>query len=83
VGKGGNEVYCNPAMDKVLAKADAQQLDQAVPEYKNAQKMMLADLIGAPLRYDTQSYVAQTYVKGTGYNGFYDYTWQGMRILKH
>jgi oligopeptide transport system substrate-binding protein len=82
-GKGGNEGYCNPAMDKVLQKADAQQLDQAVPDYKNAQKMMLQDVIGAPLRYDTQSYVAQTYVKGTGYNGLYDFDWAGMRILKH
>jgi len=83
VGKGGNEGYCNPAMDKVLTKADATQLDQAVPDYKNAEKMMLQDVVGAPLRYDTQSYIAQSYVKGAGYSGLYDYNWQGIRILKH
>jgi oligopeptide transport system substrate-binding protein len=83
VGKGGNEGYCNPAMDKILQKADAQQLDQAVPDYKNAQKMMVQDVVGGVLRYDTQSYVAQTYVKGSGFNGLYDYDWAGIRILKH
>jgi oligopeptide transport system substrate-binding protein len=83
VGKGGNEGYCNPAMDKILQKADAMQLDPAVPDYKNAQKMMLQDVVGANLRYDTQSYVIQTYVKGAGYNSLYDYSWEGIRILKH
>jgi oligopeptide transport system substrate-binding protein len=83
VGKGGNEGYCNPAMDKILQKADAQQLDQAVPDYKNAQKMMVTDVVGGVLRYDTQSYVAQTYVKGAGYNSLYDFDWAGIRVLKH
>jgi ABC-type oligopeptide transport system substrate-binding subunit len=83
VGKGGQEGYCNPAMDKILQKADTEQLDQAVPEYKQAQKLMIQDVVTANLRYDTQSYLTQTYVKGAGYNGLYDYNWQGIRILKH
>jgi hypothetical protein len=45
--------------------------------------MLLQDTESALLRYDTQTYVAQTYVKGSGYNGLYDYSWEGIRILKH
>jgi hypothetical protein len=45
--------------------------------------MMIQDVVTANLRYDTQSYLTQTYVKGAGYNGLYDYNWQGIRILKH
>ncbi len=83
VGKGGNEGYCNPAMDKVLAKADTEPLDQALPEYKQAVKMMIGDVVTANLQYGTQSYVTQSYVKGAGYNALFDYSWLGIRILKH
>jgi oligopeptide transport system substrate-binding protein len=83
VGKGGSEGYCNPAMDKILAKADTEQVDQALPEYKQAQKLMQGDVVTANLNYGTQSYVVQTYVKGAGYNSLYDYSWMGYRILKH
>jgi len=83
VGKGGNEGYCNPAMDQILKKADTEQIDQALPEYKQAQKLMQGDVVTANLNYGTQSYVVQSYVKGAGYNSLYDYSWTGYRILKH
>ncbi len=83
VGKGNSEGYCNPAMDKIVAKADTEQITQAEAEYKQAQKLMIADYNGAPLQYGTQSYVTQTYVKGAGFNSLYDFSWQNIRVLKH
>jgi oligopeptide transport system substrate-binding protein len=82
-GKQNNSGYCNPAMDKILQKADTEQITQAEPEYKQAQKLMIADYNGAALTYDTQSYLTQSYVKGAGYNSLYDFSWTGIRILKH
>ena len=82
-GKQNNSGYCNPAMDKVVAKADTEQITQAEAEYKQAQKMKLQDYNGAPLQYGTQSYVTQSYVKGAGFNSLYDYSWENIRILKH
>jgi oligopeptide transport system substrate-binding protein len=82
-GKQNNSGYCNPAMDKIVAKADTEQISQAVGDYQQAQKMMLADYNGAALQYGTQPYVTQTYVKGAGFNSLYDYSWTGIRILKH
>jgi oligopeptide transport system substrate-binding protein len=82
-GKGGGEGYCNPAMDKIVADANTQPIDKVVGRYQDAQKLMIQDVVGAALRYDTQPYVTQTYLRGAGYNGLYDYGWTGMRILKH
>jgi oligopeptide transport system substrate-binding protein len=82
-GKQNNSGYCNPAMDKVVQKADTQQITQSEADYKQAQKMMIGDINGAPLDYSTQPYVTQSYVKGAGFNSLYDYNWTGIRILKH
>jgi oligopeptide transport system substrate-binding protein len=83
VGKGNSEGYCNPTMDKMVAKADTEQITQSEADYKAAGKLLNADVFGANLTYGTQSYITQTYVKGAGYNSLYDYGWQNMRILKH
>jgi oligopeptide transport system substrate-binding protein len=82
-GKGNDSGYCNPAMDKIVAKADTEQITQAEADYKSAQKLMIGDVYGADLEYGTQSYVTQSYVKGAGFNSLYDYSWQGIRVLKH
>jgi oligopeptide transport system substrate-binding protein len=84
VGKGNESGYCNPAMDKLVQQADqTQSLTQAVSTYDKAQKMMLDDINGANLFYQTQPYVVQSYVKGAGYSGLMDWRWEGIRILKH
>jgi oligopeptide transport system substrate-binding protein len=82
-GKGNNSGYCNPAMDKIVQKADTEQITQSESDYKQAQKLMVQDAFGAGLIYQTQSYVTQSYVKGAGFNSLYDYNWEGIRILKH
>ena len=82
-GKGNSSGYCNPAMDKIVAKADSEQITQAEADYKSAQKLMIGDVYGADLEYGTQSYVTQSYVKGAGFNSLYDFAWENIRILKH
>jgi oligopeptide transport system substrate-binding protein len=82
-GKGNSSGYCNPAMDKILAKADTEQIDQAQAQYRQAQRLMIQDNYGSALQYGNQPYVAQSYVKGAGFNSLYDYSWTNIRILKH
>jgi len=83
VGHGGTEGYCNPAMDKVLQTANAEQVDKALPSYQQAGQTLIDDNVDAVLFYGTQTYFTHTYVKGAGFNSLYDFNWQGIRILKH
>jgi oligopeptide transport system substrate-binding protein len=83
VGRGNDEAYCNPAMDKLTTTANAKPLDSALPDYVNAQKMMVEDVVWGNLVYSNQPYLVQTYVKGAGYNGLYDFSWTEIRLLKH
>ena len=84
VGHGGDEGYCNPAMDKILNQANAMpDINKSVPLYQQAGQTLMNDVSDAVLIYGTQSYLTQSYMKGTGFNSLYDYKWEGMRILKH
>ena len=83
VGRGNDQAYCNPAMDAITNKANTEPIDTALPEYIQAAKMLCNDIVWASFTYGTQSYLTQTYVKGTGYNALYDYNWEGIRILQH
>jgi hypothetical protein len=70
-------------VDRIVQQANSQQIDQAVPEYKQAQMLMIQDSYGAALQYGTQPYLIQRYVQGAGFNSLYDHSWTGIRILKH
>jgi ABC-type oligopeptide transport system substrate-binding subunit len=83
IGRGNDTAYCNPAMDKLVTTANAKQLDAALADYNAAQKMMVEDVVWANLIYDTQPYLTQTYVKGAGYNGLYDFSFTEIRLIKH
>jgi oligopeptide transport system substrate-binding protein len=83
VGRGNDEAYCNPAMDAITQAANAKPISQAVPDYVKAQQMLVKDIVWMTIDYGTQPYFVQKYVKGTGYNGLYDYNWEGIRILQH
>jgi oligopeptide transport system substrate-binding protein len=83
VGRGNDEAYCNPAMDAITQAANAKPITQAVADYVKAQQMLVKDIVWMTIDYGTQPYFVQSYVKGTGYNGLYDYNWQGIRILQH
>ncbi|MEP7106047.1 MAG: hypothetical protein ABI838_09390, partial [Chloroflexota bacterium] len=68
---------------KVLTNANAETIDKAEAQYKQAGQMLIDDNVDAVLFYGTQTYFTHTYVKGAGFNSLYDYNWQGIRILKH
>jgi hypothetical protein len=70
-------------VDRIVKKADAESIDQAIPDYVAAQKMLVHDVYGAALSYRVQPFLVQSYVKGAGYIGLNDYRWEGIRILKH
>jgi len=66
-----------------VASANAKPIEQALPDYIKAAKMITGDLVWASFTYGTQTYLTQSYVRGTGYNALYDYNWEGIRILQH
>src|SRR5438876_1134174 len=75
--------YCNKTMDDLVTKADQKPIDQSLNDYISAQKMMIADVVGAPLFYSIQPYLVKPYVKGAGGNAFFDYYWTALRVLQH
>ena len=85
IGRGNDSAYCNPAMDAITQAANTKPITQAstVASYVQAQQMLVKDLVWMAIDYGTQPYFVQKYVKGTGYNGLYDYNWEGIRILQH
>jgi oligopeptide transport system substrate-binding protein len=83
IGRGNDEAYCNPAMDQITQAANALPIDQALPQYVKAAQMLTQDLVWASLTYGTQSYLAQSYLRGEGFNALYDYNWEGIRLLSH
>jgi len=82
-GKGNNSGYCNPEVDRLVQKADAETPDRAVSDYQQAEKLLLQDAYGGALFYSIQPYLQQSYVRGAGYTGLTDYRWEGIRLLKH
>jgi oligopeptide transport system substrate-binding protein len=85
VGRGNNEGYCNPELDKLVASANTKPISDpaTVAMYVQAGKMLVNDVVWAAIDYGTQPYLTQSYVKGMGYSGLYDYPWEGVRILQH
>jgi oligopeptide transport system substrate-binding protein len=80
---GNDQAFCDPKMDAIVNKANqVQNLDQALPQYNQASKIVNDNYVWANLFYGTQTYFTQSYVKGSGYNALYDYPWEGISILK-
>ncbi len=85
IGRGNDEAYCNPAMDAITTAANAKSINDpaTVADYVKAGQFLVNDVVWATIDYGTQSYMTQTYVKGMGYNGLYDFNWEGIRLLQH
>ncbi len=85
IGRGNDEAYCNPEMDKITQAANAKPISDpaTVAAYVQAGKMLVNDVVWATLIYGTQPYMTQSWVKGAGYNGLYDFTWRSIKILQH
>ena len=83
IGRGNDEAYCNPDQDAITNAANAKPIEQAVSDYVKAQKMLVNNVVWMTIDYGTQPYLVQPYVRGAGYNGLYDYGWQGIKLLQH
>jgi oligopeptide transport system substrate-binding protein len=71
------------AYDDLVAKADGAQLQQAIPDYQKAMKILSDDAVYIPLYYSQGAFLIKGYVKGAGTNNFFDYYWDQIQILQH
>jgi oligopeptide transport system substrate-binding protein len=81
-GSGGTG-YSNSKVDDLVKQANAKPIDQALPIYKQAYQLMMADFYGAPLYYSVQTMVFKPYLRGVGANALYDYRWIEAKVLQH
>ncbi|MDQ6878975.1 MAG: peptide ABC transporter substrate-binding protein [Candidatus Dormibacteraeota bacterium] len=75
--------YTTPAFDALLAKANAEPLTQALPDYQALSQMLISDVVYIPLFYSVGAFLIKPYVKGAGTNNFVDYPWNGIQINSH
>src|SRR4029077_13524484 len=79
----GGSGYDNAAYDAAVAKADAEPLSSAVPDYQVVAKMLQDDATYIPLYYSVGAFLFKPYVQGAGTNNFFDYYWNNIQILQH
>ena len=75
--------YTTKAYDDLLAKADAEPLDQAKADYAKLNQMLIDDVVYIPLFYSVGAFLIKPYVKGAGSNSFSDNLWNGISIQSH
>jgi oligopeptide transport system substrate-binding protein len=75
--------YTTPAYDALLAKANAEPLEQALPDYKALSQMLITDVAYVPLFYSVGAFLFKPYLTGAGSNNFSDYPWNGIQIKSH
>jgi oligopeptide transport system substrate-binding protein len=75
--------YTTSAYDTLLAKADAEPLATAVPDYKALSQQLINDVAYIPLYYSVGTFLIKPYMKGAGTNNFFDYWWNQYQILSH
>ncbi len=81
--QSGGSCYSNKQLDDVVDRADQKPLDQALSDYRQAQQMMINDVVYGNLFYGVQPYLTKPYVRGAGGNALYDFYWNEIKILQH
>ena len=74
---------CDPRVDALTKKANAQPLDVALPSYVQAGQFLVEDAANGVLIYDKRPFITKPYVRGVGANALYDFPWTGVSILSH
>lgn len=69
--------------DTMLAKADAEPLNQALPTYKALGKMVSDNALYIPLYYSVGAFLIKPYLEGAGTNSFFDNDWNTIKIHQH
>ncbi len=80
---GCSSGYDSPEYDQLLAKADAEPLDQAKADYAKLAQMLIDNVLYIPLYYSVGGFLIKPYVKGAGTNSFFDHYWNQIQILSH
>jgi ABC-type oligopeptide transport system substrate-binding subunit len=75
--------YSTPAFDALLAKANAEPLQTALPDYQALSQMLISDVVYVPLFYSVGAFLIKPYVTGAGSNNFVDFPWNGIQIKSH
>jgi len=85
IAAGGSNggAFTDPQVEALVKKADAEPLDQAIPDYLAANKQMEADAAYAPLVYFKGEFLFKSYLQHAGSNNFNDFYWNEMKIGSH
>ncbi len=75
--------YESAAYDQLLAKADAEPLSAAIPDYKTLSRQLIDDAAYIPLYYTVEPFLFKPYVLGAGSNNIFDYYWNQIQISAH
>jgi oligopeptide transport system substrate-binding protein len=75
--------YAAKAYDQLLAKADAELLGSAVPDYQALSRQLINDAAYIPLYYTVRPLLIKPYVLGAGANNLFDSYWNQIQIVAH
>jgi oligopeptide transport system substrate-binding protein len=75
--------YDTHAYDQLLARADAEPLNVAIPDYKMLSRQLIDDVAYVPLYYAVAPFLIRPYVLGAGSNNLFDYFWDQVQIASH
>ena len=81
-GSGGS-CYSNPQLDNIVKSANTKSLTEGLAEYKQANQILVDQVITGPLVYYIHANVVHPWVKGVDGNALYDFYWSDARILQH
>jgi oligopeptide transport system substrate-binding protein len=81
-GSGGS-CYTNPTLDNLVQSANKKSLTNGLAEYKQANQILVDQVIPGPLVYYIHANIVHPWVKGVDGNALYDYFWSDVRILQH
>lgn len=77
------QAFDRPGFTDLMAAADKMALHDALPEYRQAEKMLLDDYAIAVLYYLVRTVVIKPYVQGYWANLLWESRWTSMSILEH
>jgi oligopeptide transport system substrate-binding protein len=75
--------YDTRAYDQLLAKADAESLSSAIPDYKTLNRQLIDDVAYVPLYYPVSAFLFKPYVLGAGSNNMFDFWWDQIQLVSH
>jgi oligopeptide transport system substrate-binding protein len=75
--------YDTRAYDQLVARADAEPLSLAIPDYKTLSRQLIDDVAYVPLFYSVDPFLFKPYLLGAGSNNMFDYYWSQIQISAH